>query len=229
VRTPTRVERDIFAQANDANDDLSLRVLGNRNLRAEEMIAYELGYRVWATPNVLVDVAAFYNDYDRLVTFEIGDPFAEGERTIIPVRNGNKMHGDAYGGEIAVDWQPAKFWRVAASYSALQLDLRADRDSTDRSSQNSDVSPKNQAQLRSMLDLRRDLELDAWLRWVDNLPFDATSSYWNLDLRLAWHASPSLELALVGQNLLRNHHGEISFGTEVERGGYAKVTWRFGV
>jgi len=228
VRTPTRIERDVFGQVDDATDDLSLRVHGNDRLQAEEMIAYELGYRVRPTSTVLFDLALFYNDYDRLVTFETEPTFPEGGRTIVPIRNGNGMHGETFGGEAAVDWTVAPRWKVSASYSALQLNLRANPKSTDRSSQDSDSSPKHQAQLRSMLDLPYGLELDGWLRWVDNLPADTTSSYWNLDVRLGWHPYDSLELSLVGQNLLRSHHGEFSGGTDVERGAYGKATWRFG-
>ena len=49
-------------------------------------------------------------------------------------------------------------------------------------------------------------------------------------MRLAWQASEQLELALVGQNLLHDHH--VEFGTpeargEIERSVYGKVTWQF--
>ncbi len=54
--------------------------------------------------------------------------------------------------------------------------------------------------------------------------------YSELDVRLAWRGERTLELALVGQNLLHDHH--IEFGTpaargEIERSVYGKVTWQF--
>jgi iron complex outermembrane receptor protein len=48
-----------------------------------------------------------------------------------------------------------------------------------------------------------------------------------LDLRLGWHASKNVELSLVGQNLLQGHHAEWGGGTEIQRGIYTKVTWRW--
>ena len=54
---------------------------------------------------------------------------------------------------------------------------------------------------------------------------------------LAWKPYDSLELALVGQNLLASHHPEFyslagafsnnAAAAEIERSVYGKVTWRF--
>lgn len=47
-----------------------------------------------------------------------------------------------------------------------------------------------------------------------------------VDLRLAWRPVPSIELAVVGQNLLQPHHKEWGGGVEIRRGVYAEATWR---
>src|SRR5580698_521705 len=56
-------------------------------------------------------------------------------------------------------------------------------------------------------------------------------SYFELDSRLAWHASDRLEFSLVGQNLLHNRHPEYGFPEpsrpEIERSAYGKFTWRY--
>jgi iron complex outermembrane receptor protein len=68
---------------------------------------------------------------------------------------------------------------------------------------------------------------------VDSLPALHIGSYWTLDVRVAWRPVRNLELAIGGQNLLQEHHSEFSPSfiqtqrTQVERGVYAKVTWRF--
>jgi iron complex outermembrane receptor protein len=46
---------------------------------------------------------------------------------------------------------------------------------------------------------------------------------------VAWRPAPALEAAVVGQNLLHDHHPE--FGPpgsrgEIQRGAYASITWR---
>jgi iron complex outermembrane receptor protein len=99
------------------------------------------------------------------------------------------------------------------------------------------TTPRHQFSLRSVLDLPGGLQLDAHLRHsteLERLPDIAVGpgidGYTELDVRLAWEASEQLELALVGQNLLHDHHAE--FGTpaargEIERSAYGKVTWQF--
>ena len=53
-----------------------------------------------------------------------------------------------------------------------------------------------------------------------------------MDLRLGWRYDDNLEVALVGQNLLDNHHPEWGFEglyyvpDEVRRTVYAQLTWR---
>jgi iron complex outermembrane receptor protein len=57
--------------------------------------------------------------------------------------------------------------------------------------------------------------------------------YVDLDVRLGWNPSPNWEFAVVGQNLLHAQKGEFNsathptVSTEVQRGVYGKVTWRY--
>ena len=54
-----------------------------------------------------------------------------------------------------------------------------------------------------------------------------------MDVRFAWKPKKWMELAIVGQNLLEDHHPEFkpelidTLPTEVERGVYGRVTFRF--
>lgn len=96
------------------------------------------------------------------------------------------------------------------------------------------LNPKHTAELAGAFELGPGLELDAILRYVDELPGIDVPGFTRdipactvLDLGLGWHARRGLELALVGQNLLDAHHPERSLAAEVERGVYGKVTWRF--
>ena len=99
------------------------------------------------------------------------------------------------------------------------------------------TTPRQQFSLRSLLDLPGGLQLDAQFRHSTELERQpeivvgpGIDAYSELDVRLAWQASEQLELALVGQNLLHDHH--VEFGTpeargEIERSVYGKVTWQF--
>jgi iron complex outermembrane receptor protein len=94
-----------------------------------------------------------------------------------------------------------------------------------------------------MFDVGWNIQFDSTLRYVDVLPtvFDRTGrvvspkipSYVTLDLRLAWSPRKDLEFAVVGRNLLDNHHPEFAptfIGTpttEVERSVYGMVVWHY--
>ncbi len=83
------------------------------------------------------------------------------------------------------------------------------------------------------MNLGKNIEADAWLRYVDGFDNGGVPSYFTLDLKLAWRPIKNLELALVGQNLLEDRHQEFrpeQFSTQVyemQRGVYGKLTWQF--
>ena len=92
--------------------------------------------------------------------------------------------------------------------------------------------------LRSLLNLRHDLEFDATVFYVDKLKDIDLPSYVRLDVRLGWIVSPDLELSLSGIDLLDNAHPEfIEFAgssstqglqsTQAERRVLLQAKWQF--
>jgi len=87
--------------------------------------------------------------------------------------------------------------------------------------------------LRSTMDLKKNVELDLWGRYVGRLTEQNVDSYITMDARLAWRPSKKLELAVVGQNLFDKSHPEFepqflqTIPTEVERGVYFKISLSF--
>ena len=75
-----------------------------------------------------------------------------------------------------------------------------------------------------------DLQFDLTLRYVDSLAV-GVPRYVTMDFRPGWRPSKRFEIAVVGQNLLDGRHYEFvgtdSLATEVQRGAYGTVTWRF--
>ena len=238
VRAPTRIERDIAVDATNPAGNPVFRLLGNDDFKAEELLAYELGYRWQALENLFFDTAVFYNDYDKLATVELGTPFAEASgRIVIPVVNENRMDGRARGLETLITYAPLASWRLTASYAYLDTDLSPHGLDINRARFLSGSTPKYQFSVRSLWDLAAGWQLDAQWRHlsdIERLPLivDGTGidGYSDLDLRVTWHASERIELALVGRNLLHDRHTE--FGApetrgEIERSAYGKVTWTF--
>lgn len=223
VRTPTRIDEDFRTFSPDGR---SVLIRGSRDFESEELLAWELGYRIQPYPDLLLDLATFYNVYDNLRSQEppAGSSF--------PVTLANKLEAETWGLELRSNLQPVQGWQVQVSYVWLDKDLHLDPDSRDPTRGVAEGNdPEHRFALRSSHNLPAGLELDGWLRYVDELPFPAVDSYTELDLRLGWRASASVDLSLVGRNLLNASHAELGPATalreEVERSLYGKVVWRF--
>jgi iron complex outermembrane recepter protein len=228
VRIISRLENDLALES-PASPEIPLPTLflGNRSLGSEELLAYEVGYRIRPADRLLLDVAAFYNDYDELVTFAPEDPrVLPPGRLVLPIVAGNQMDGAIYGFEVAADAALAPWWRVRSSYSHVQVDLHPEPGAQDPFEADGS-SPRHMIAVRSFVDLPRDVQLDQMIRWIDAIPGRGVGSYWALDLRLGIPLPRGLELSLVGQNLLDGHHREFDGGTQVQRGFYGKLSWRF--
>jgi iron complex outermembrane receptor protein len=238
VRTPSRVEHDLtLTGLLEPTTPTFGRVFGNNTFESEKLLTYKLGYRVQPVPRLFLDATTFYNRYTDLLSLEPGIPFTEAipppQRVILPLFFRNGLHGEGYGVELAVDWQPFDWWRVSGVYAYLHLNLHRDDGSLDtttaRSTEGS--SPHHQASLRSFMTLPGNLEFDLVWRYVDHLPSQGIDSYLSLDARLGWRPLPQLTIAVVGQNLLTDHHAEFGSGsggpTEIERSVYGKVAWRW--
>ncbi|MDX2457708.1 MAG: TonB-dependent receptor [Gammaproteobacteria bacterium] len=237
VRTPARGEDDVLLRLVPppaADPGIPVYAEGNDDYDAENLVAYELGYRLNYNNAWSVDVAVFYNDYDKLRTLDpVMDP---GPPPSLRLPFGNNMSGETYGLELASQWQVRPGWRLNASYSWLDMQLRLDNNSADTLSRASeDASPTSKAAIWSALDLGHNLQFDAALRYVGDVEVNGIDidNYVETDLRLGWEARPGLELSLIGQNLLDNQHPEFlpdfidTQPTEVERSISVRVVWSF--
>jgi len=147
---------------------------------------------------------------------------------------GNSAKGKTYGLEVAASWQASNRTHFDLAYSFQESDLKwiSDPDIV----QNTDA-PRHQLSFRSHFELMPSIELDLWFRYTDSIRVFSTitateptiiEGYVNLDARLAWRPKENIELSLVGQNLLDDHHLEYiqeSFivPTEVDRGVFLQL------
>ncbi|RYD64954.1 MAG: TonB-dependent receptor [Verrucomicrobiaceae bacterium] len=233
VRTPDILEdSDMFAvrlgePIPGAGGPYVPRIVGTANPDSEVLWAYELGYRIQPEKRVNVDVALFYNDYDSLIDFATspdnlvpGTPEGTAEFPLANLRS-----GQTYGGEASVTVEPVEHWRLSASYSLLLADLGG----TVPVGGPEMANTQQQAILRSNFDFGR-ASIDAQIRAVDQEK--EVPGYVTADMRLSYRPTDTLELSLVGQNLMDAGHREATqfFGTTnatVPRGFYARVTWNF--
>jgi len=223
VRTPSRGSNDLQLVIGivDVPPPTPVRLMGNPHLDAEELIAYEVGYRCKPADRLTLDFAGFFNNYDRLIS--------AGAPTPDPLTRtfSNGTEGDSYGLEIVARWDAPGPARVTAAYSFLEVDL------TGPAKSDEDSSPRHQFNVRSYFDIGDALELNAAAYFVDDIQAGRVPSYVRLDFGLAWQARPNVELGLWGQNLLESGHVEFidSFfvidPVEVQRSVYAQVAVEF--
>jgi iron complex outermembrane receptor protein len=236
VRIPTRLERDIEIDTSDPAGNPVVRLSGNPEFDAERLVAFEAGYRARPSTALLLDLAAFHNQYRGLASLEFGERFTSAGRTVIPIVNRNLTDGHTQGYDALVTLLPIPAWRLSLSSSLTLLELDAAGQDLNRGTFYEGATPRHQLGLRSLLDLGPNVELDARVRHltaIRRLPSITTGAglpgYAELDLRVAWRATRQLQAAIVGQNLLHDHHAE--FGPpagrgEIERGVYVSITWR---
>lgn len=240
VKTPSRRDRSIrvnVAAVPTAGGLIGIIApSGNENTQSEELRAFEVGYRVQPMRHLSVDVATFYNLYDRLQTAEPGVPFLEIDplpaHLVIPRNFANLMRGETYGLEASANWEATHFWRLTGSYSFLRMQLHRYPESRDLAAERPEgQNPRHQFQFHSLLALPRNFQLDASLYQVSSRPADNLPRHTRLDARVGWQPRENFEFSFALQNLLDNKHPEFSgigvLTSQPQRAAYGKLTWRF--
>jgi iron complex outermembrane receptor protein len=236
VRMPSRIDRHLVQPTGLPAPFPQSILTGGPDFDSETVIAYELGHRAVLGTKATTSLSLFYNTYDRIRSTTPGP--AGFPSFGFPLVFQNNLEGETYGLEFTATYQALPGWRLHASYNLLKAHLRVKPGKLDFSQAlNETADPEQQFALRSSADLPGGVELDAALRWVDTLrnnngPNPGTvPDYFELDVRLGWHPTPRLELSVVGQNLLDDHHPEYGFPgpgrEEIRRSVYGKVSWRF--
>jgi len=216
VRTPSRFDRDLFITGVFA---------GGPSFDSEDVVAYEIGYRGQPSSSLSLSVSAFYNVYSDLRTVEASTP------ATFPLIVANGMEGDGYGIEAWGTYALSSWWRVSAGISAMHKDLHLKSGSQDvLGIAFAGNDPDYQFSLRSAMNLGHDIEFDVDLRHVDDLPSPAVNAYTEFNVRLGWHVTDTLELAIVGSDIFDPSHQEFASPSlprrEILRSLYVSVVWK---
>ena len=227
VRVPSRLEDNSqLTFAPNATTPVPTRFHGNQEFRSEELLAFEMGYRLNTFERITIDITGFYNQYDNVRGTQV--------LSLLPPTGtlANNLEVDTIGIEVASDIQLLDWWRLRGAYSYINIDVDGPINASLNTTGGN--TPHHQGSLRSFITLPFQIEFDSWIRVADNLTASNIAGYVELDLRLGWKPLPNLDVSLVGQNLLDNHHPEMSPSlflatqpTEVQRSVYGKVTWNY--
>jgi iron complex outermembrane receptor protein len=243
VRTPSQFEWDgqiVTGILSGSSSELVTTTLsGSSLLTSEEVIAYEAGYRLFPAAKMSFDFSVFYNDYtDLLATVFDPEQWEQGNLVLI-----NGISGYSYGAEVVMKYQPESWLDLSLSYSFSNMSFEPEAGIYDLGSSSvyENSSPRHQISLQGKADIRDNLQLNIWLRYVGELEMASVfagnigliiDDYLECDVNLRWRLSDDFELQLVGQNLLQSEHLEFaqeyfSFPVAVERGVYLKAIYRF--
>jgi len=241
VRTPSAAERAFYLSGfigfGPGGIPFFARFNANPDFGSEQLNGYELGYRRLLASRFYFDLTGFYNHYHDLFSEDIiGAPFLETTPApahfLLPADFGNGLLGTTKGVEIAPEWDPASFWRLRASYSYLQMNLRKAPNSLDVGTAPfvEGSSPRHQVSVQSGFNLTKALNLDLTYRYVSALRALVVKPYSTGDVRFAWKLRPSLEFSVVGQNLFQPDHFEFASDpgpiVGVRRSVYGQITWQ---
>ncbi len=224
TRTPSRIDTDLRIPA-----EPPYQIVGSANFHAEELTAYELGWRGQLARSLAGSLTASYHDYDYLRSLETG----------APLRIANGLRGHSTGLEAFLDWQVADDWRLRIGGFVLDEGTKLRPGATDVEAGLGEASdPDYQILVRSAFNLRPDLFLWLSLRCIGSVPVyangvsaGAVPAYQELDATLRWTVRGNVEVSLVGRNLLHSSHPEIGPSAasrhEVERSIYTTIQWEF--
>jgi len=250
VSTPSRAESDIrinqVVPGAGPIPNTLISQLGSSDIDAKELIGFELGYRIQPHEKVTVDIATFYNLYDKQRSIEpSGAPQVLPPGYVyVPFTINNLISGETYGIELATTWQATDWWRLKLNYTFWRLSLHKDEGSMDPLLEYAERdSPRHQVGIRSLMDLTKTIEFDTGIRYVDALPTrmrfatgeisGGVPSYVVGDARIGWRPNKNWEVSLVGQNISNGSHQEFAPSylqtdvTEVETSVFAKITFRY--
>jgi iron complex outermembrane recepter protein len=242
ISTPSRAEDDIRInqQVIPTIPPTLVSLFGSRDMDSKELIALELGYRIQPHDRVTLDLATFYNFYDRQRSLEGGrpedafiEPTPDPLHVVVPFTIDNLIKGEVFGAELASSFQPLNRWRVRVNYTAWSLQLRRKAESNDQFLEGAeDDSPNHQIGIRSLLDLPGNVELDLGVRYVDTLQNRDVPAYTAFDARIGWRPTRNWEFSVVVQSLFNDHKEfEPSYIqtdiTEVQSSVYGKITFRY--
>ncbi|MBU1054114.1 MAG: TonB-dependent receptor [Proteobacteria bacterium] len=240
VRTPSRIENDVHTNLfvippgtpqNPSGLPMVISNIATGDFKPESLYAYEMGYRNEISKSASIDIAAFYNRYKDLRSHNYNTPFSELNSSVphivLPIAISNDNEGHTYGIEAFAELKPLSWWKIKPAYSFLHVNL------SEPTEDSSGEAPRHQFSFQSNMDLPMNLELDLWLRYVDDLSDSDVNSYSMVDARLGWKPAENFEISLVGQNIFDSQHQEfkedyLNYATyEVERAFYIKATWHF--
>ena len=203
IRSATPFDRDVVEKIGAIEF-----LIGGADFRSEKVTAFEGGVRAQPSSRLSLSISAFYNQYDDLRSIEFN------RATLLPLEWGNMIQGHSYGFEAWGGYNIAPWWKLSAAVNYLRQRYAFKPSATSLllpglpgvEQQGSD--PEYQASLKSSMNLGSRTTLDGTMRFIGKRPNPNVPAYVELDARAAYDLTPSLQLSIIGRNLLHRRHRE---------------------
>jgi iron complex outermembrane receptor protein len=119
---------------------------------------------------------------------------------------------------------------LSAGYTLLKERLQLKPDSNDLAAPDAaGFDPSHTWQLRSLLNIGPDGELDVTVRHASGLSKFSVPAYTALDVRLGWQLRRNIELSITGKNLFGSGHpeyGEMAYRSEIPASVFVALSLR---
>ncbi|WP_427911864.1 TonB-dependent receptor plug domain-containing protein [Ramlibacter sp. MMS24-I3-19] len=217
VRAPSRIDRDFYFPGQPP-----FVIAGGPNFQGEKANVVEIGHRGQPSTALNYSVTVFRQNFQGLRAGVPGQ---------VPNTVENLIDGPVDGIEAWAQWQVTSAWRLVAGYVGLHQRLRyvGGLSPSTTSFPGLGNDPSHQWSLRSSLNLGPRTDLDLMARRVGALPSPAVPAYTAVDASLAFQATPSLRLAVLGRNLFDPRHiefGPPAIASQFGRLWMLQATWR---
>ncbi len=222
---------------------LAYRLVGSDRVRAEHLVAHELGFRWTPDKRFSLDVSGYWNEYRGVTSFRASDPFyvpVPGPHVEVTATYANESRLRFKGVDVVARWRPRDQLLLEAWWSWLEgRIIDSPYEAPDASAYEDamylGVNPRHQLHLRASLDLPDGWELDGSIHWTDRLRTGPVPSWTRLDVRVGWHSpTRDREWSLALRNLL-GRHLEFRYAIDTiepepawtEPAVVSRWTWRF--
>jgi iron complex outermembrane receptor protein len=222
VRTPSRIDVEFFAPTPPYAGP-TLHYAGGPGFGSEDLLAYELGYRLQPMQRLSLSLATFYNRYGGLRSLESADT------TIKSLEFRNGLDADSRGAELSGDFQAAAWWKLRGGCTYMESDIWQKSGHIDLEVPFGKWNdPAHQFSLQSMMDLPAGFELNLSGYYVSSLPDPHVQPRMNYSAGLVWRYH-GLEASVYGRDLADDQDPESGSGPqreEIPRSFSGKLAWR---
>lgn len=218
--------------------------VGNPAFESETNVSVELGIRGQISASLSYDLAVYDMSHDNIRSFVPANVFcspsgipvfidptcvATADSVIAQTIFTNDNDTILSGAELSLDWMPFASWRVRGSVSYAHEDLNA----APFANEPAPSYPEWQFNLRSEWSPTDDIDVSAYLRYVDEILLFDLTDYWQANINVRWSLRDNWVVSAGVRNLLddttEEFYSELGdvYPTHIERSAFLNLSYTY--